>query len=450
MRAAESENLEYKTSLSEEKDAVVSIAAFATAGGGTIVFGLDPSGQPVGVTIGANTLENLANIIKRNTDPPQFPSISEHVQDGKTIIQVEVYKSPEVPVFAYGRPYKRVGRTNQRLSSVEVKRLSVESQGMTWDMLPCAAATEADIAPELVKQYVDDVDHVRGLRFPETLSTHDVLSKLRLLEGDTVTRAAILLFGKDPQGFLPQSALRCARFRGVDNQDFLDMKVFAGSLSSLITEGMLFVERHTSTAVEISGWRPDRVEKGEYPAEAIREALVNAICHRDYADTGNVQVRIFDDRLEVWNPGILPEGWDVGLLRQSHPSKPRNLRIADCLYRVGIIEQWGTGTQRMIRECVENGLPEPEFEESGGFFVVRFSKAVSPVPSDTSGIKERQARALALMARQGSISRSEYAVLNAVTVRTASSDLRDLVDRGMIAPLGKARGRSMRYSAGDG
>ena len=438
----ESQNVEWKTSLSDVKAAIQCVAAFASTGGGTLIFGVDPSGKVKGVTLGHNTLENLANDIKRNTDPPQFPGITTEMLDGRQVIIVEVSKSPEVPVLALGRGYKRVGRTNQQLTSVELRRMSLASMRMTWDMLACPYAALDSIDEKAVGQYVNLLKQKRGLEIQNAESIQDVLRKLHLLDSEEIRNAAILLFGKDPNHFFPQAQLRCARFRGTDSVDFLDMKAFEGNLFDLLTQATLFVERHTSTAVDFSADRLYRKETGEYPPEAVREALVNAICHRDYCDTGNVQVRVFDDRLEVWSPGLLPAEVTLESLKGPHQSKPRNIRIADCFYRVGLVEQWGTGTNRMVTECLDWRLPEPEFQEIAGCFVVSLRKAAVQVMA-LEPVNERQERALAFIESRGSISRSEYATLTGTHLKTASRDLKSMVDKGLLSAAG--HGRYARY-----
>lgn len=444
----ELQNVEWKTSLSDLKAAVQCIAAFASTSGGTLVFGVDPSGEVTGVTIGRNTLENLANDIKRNTDPPQFPSITQESEGGKSVVLVQVSKSPEVPVLAYGRGYKRVGRTNQQLSSSEIRKVSLESTGTTWDMLVCPSAVMESIDGEAIRLYKSELRQKRGLDMPNAESVPVVLEKLHLLESGHLKNAAILLFGKDPDRFFPQAQLRCARFKGTDSVDFLDMKAFAGNLFYLLDQAALFVERHTSTSVEFAADRLRRKETDEYPPEAVREALVNAICHRDYTDTGNVQVRIFDDRMEIWSPGLLPAGLTVESLKGPHQSKPRNIRIADCFYRAGLVEQWGTGTRRMVTECLDWGLPEPEFKEISGCLVVHFGNAKRAVRlPDEGGLNERQTAALALLRQGGSISSPEYAAAYQVSRTTAFRELRAMTSRGLLSLIGRTR--TARYIAED-
>ena len=151
------------------------------------------------------------------------------------------------------------------------------------------------------------------------------------------------------------------------------MKVIQGTIIEQVPEALNFIRRHINVAAKITG-EPAREDVWEYPRKALREAIINAICHRDYEDTGNVQIRIFDDRLEVWSPGMLPPGNTLQSLKGHHESKPRNGLIADCFFLIKYIEQWGTGTNRIISLCKEAGLPAPEFAEQAGCFIVTFKR----------------------------------------------------------------------------
>jgi len=159
-----------------------------------------------------------------------------------------------------------------------------------------------------------------------------VLRQLGLIQDGKLTVAAVLLFGRNPQRLLTQALARCARFKGTTEVHFLDMKVIQGNIIEQVEEVMVFVKRNVRMAAEIKELR--REEKWEYPLGGLREAVVNTICHRDYASSANVQIRIFDDRLEVWNPGDLPEGMTVEDLRRQHESKPRNKLIANAFFLI--------------------------------------------------------------------------------------------------------------------
>jgi len=245
---------------------------------------------------------------------------------------------------------------------------------------------------------------------------------------------------------MPQSVLRCARFKGDDTVHFLDMKVIEGSVIDQVEEAMAFVRRNTSMAVKMEG-KPERTEQWEYPLDAVREAITNAVCHRDYADTGNVQVRIFDHGLEVWNPGTLPAGLTVGDLRRNHESKPRNKLIARVFFLIRYIEQFGTGTGRMIEECRRAGMPEPQFEPRGSSFRVIFRKAI-PVERRfaEAGLNERQVKALSLIAERGQITLAEYAQLVKMPKRTLQRDLQGLAKKGLLVKHGT--GKATWYERG--
>ena len=187
-----------------------------------------------------------------------------------------------------------------------------------------------------------------------------------------LTNAAVLLFGKNPQRFFIQSETRCARFKGLKPLEFIDMKVFGGNIIDQRENALEFVKEHIRLHAEIKG--TERVERWEYPIEAIREAITNAICHRNYETASNVQIRIFDDRIEVWGCGPLPEPLTPEDLKREHKSILRNPQIGKSFFLIKFIEQWGTGTNRMIEQCLGHGLPEPLFEEVAGDFVVTFRK----------------------------------------------------------------------------
>ena len=185
-----------------------------------------------------------------------------------------------------------------------------------------------------------------------TTSPSPVLEKLGLLSHEHLSRAAILLFGVHPQQFIDQSEIRCARFKGTQPLHFLDMQVIDGASIDHVPAALEFIQRHMRLTAETSPAHIERQERWEYPLDALREALVNAVCHRDYRASGNVQVRIFDDRLEIWSPGLLPEGVTTADLSQIHNSYPRNQRLARVFFLLRYIGQWGTGTLRM-RGCVK-------------------------------------------------------------------------------------------------
>lgn len=441
---SESETVEWKRSPGEWKEIVVATAAMASLHGGQICIGVEPSGRVCGVELGKGTLEDLANKIAQGTSPRVIPSISSIKRDNKTIVVVSVPESTPKPVYAFDRPYRRAGKTNQRLSQEEAMRLFMSSRGVTWDQSTLTDATVAeDIDPALVRRFLLAARSERRWEVPDETAADLVLRQLGLTQNSKLTVAAILLFGRNPQRLLTQAMVRCARFKGTTEVHFLDMKVIQGTIVDQVEEVMAFIKRNTRMAAEIKGLQ--RAEKWEYPLEGLREAVVNAICHRDYASSANVQVRIFDDRLEVWNPGDLPEGMTVDDLRHPHESKPRNKLVANAFFLIKYIEQFGTGIQRILDDCRAQERPEPDFVVEGHTFRARFTPGLS-VSKDEGRVKlsERERKALEYIRNQGQISRREYARQMGVSHETAKRDLRKLLNKGVLSM--RRAGRSTVYT----
>ena len=266
----------------------------------------------------------------------------------------------------------------------------------------------------------------------------------RLNALNQLTIAALLLFGKNPQRFLLQAKVRCARFKGDNEVQFIDLKVIEGDIIQQVEDAMAFVRRNTSMAAKIDEGALERKEQWEYPLDAVREGITNAVCHRDYADSGNVLVKIFDDRLEVSNPGGLPVGLTVEDLKNPHESRPRNKLVADAFFLIKYIEQFGTGIGRMFEECRRVGVPEPQFQCRPESFRIVFQKPVL-LEARLGELKltERQMKGVCHVQEHGRITRREYEKVASVTTATAKRDLSELVKDQVLVQRGK--GRSISY-----
>jgi predicted HTH transcriptional regulator len=210
---------------------------------------------------------------------------------------------------------------------------------------------------------------------PESTSKNivDILERLGLRVNGSLLNAAFVLFGKKFMPYYPQCQLRLARFKGRDKSEFLDHKQIRGHAFYLLEEATTFFHRHLAISGKFEENRMERIDKPVLPTLALREALVNAICHRDYSLPGGaVSVAIYDDRAEIWSDGTLPFGLKPEDLSREHTSKPRNPIITDVFFRRGLIEQWGRGTQKIIELCENSGAPTPEFNELAGTLRVRF------------------------------------------------------------------------------
>lgn len=433
MGKGESENREYKTSLGEWREIVESVAAFATSKGGVIQIGITPDGQQEGVQLGRGSIEDLVNKIKLNVDPPQYPSLTIEGNETSAVITLTIVESPLKPVWAFGRPLKRVGRTNQQIAPQETQRLIESTTGRTWDAFTCGEFKLGELNREAVEDYLK-----RAGQSPDS-NSKTVVENLGLLTSRGIANGAVLLFGRNPQRFFPDAQVKCARFKGTSSVDFMDERTLDGSVISQLEAALAFIERNTQRSIVITGKAAHDVVP-EYPLEAVREALANAICHRDYAMPGTVQVRIYDDRLEVWNPGPLPSEISVDDLYREHPSYPRNRKLALAMHRARLIEQWGTGTLRIIAACKSTGLPDPEFVSEMGTFIVRFKKVVKAgdLPN-IYGLTDRQIQLLVHIRTNRSITVKEYQSIFQLSTRQAIRDINKLIERGIIVRAGKAR-----------
>ncbi len=333
------------------------------------------------------------------------------------------------------------------MSKDEYERLILEKhrEKLYFDSVICKEATLKDIDKEKIKDFLKEAKSERSLDIDEDTPPEEVLMRLKLVRDMELTNAAILLFGKNPQEFLDQSEAKCTRFKGKDvTGEMIDLKPASGNIIDQVKEIEKFIFNHISLRAWIEPGKIERQEKWEYPPKAIRETLVNAIAHRDYKSSSKVQVRIFDDRIEFWNPGRLPDGWTVETLKRKHESKPWNPLIAKTFFWMKYIEEVGTGTNKIIQWCKEFGLPEPDFEFTGTCLVVTLRKSkITKEYLKELELNERQIKAIEYIKQYGSITRKTYCEICEVEKTLAHQELSDMVDKRIIAMVGK--GRSVHY-----
>lgn len=443
IKKGESQYIEFKDSLGLRKETGETASAFSNTKGGTILIGISDSGNAIGIDVGKRTLEDLANYLKMNTDPPVYPEINLHNVGGEDIIEVKIKESEEKPVFFKNHAFKRVSKTNQRISTSEIRTLAREERvRLSFDELICEDASLEDIDEVKVREFLKKARYERRLELNTEITVKESLEKLGLLREGKLTNAAILLFAKNPQKYFLQAETRCARFKGTKPLEFIDMKVFAGCIIDQREAALEFIKEHIKLHAKIVG--TERVERWEYPIEALREAITNAICHRDYEIKSNVQIRIFDDRIEIWGCGPLPEPLTTEDLKRKHRSILRNPLVGKCFFLIKFIEEWGTGTNRIIEWCLKHGLPEPIFEEVSGSIVVILRKEISADFLREKGLNERQIKAAYYVVEKQAITNKEYQELFAISKRTATSDLSDLVNKGIFKKTGTGK-RDLRY-----
>ncbi|MCB4757159.1 MAG: putative DNA binding domain-containing protein [Elusimicrobia bacterium] len=369
LRKGESDRVEFKESLDDE--ALESISAFANSKGGTVLIGVSDKGVVKGIMTGKETLRNWANQIAQATRTHvHFQRVS---VDSKTVIVIRVDESAVKPLPCRGRYFVRVGNSNRQLTEDDITRMVLKKIGASWDEIIEPRATWSDLDPTQIETFRVMCNKKKRRPIPERESDKTVLEKLKLTENGKILRGAILLFGKDPQRFYPSSLVKIGRFR--PGNVIADDKEIRGSLFTQVEEIMVYFREHLQTRFEFHG-QPARDVIWEYPLEALREAVTNSVCHRDYLDYANTQVRWYDENIVVVNPGELLPPLSPEQLKINHVSRPRNRKIAEMFYYAGSIERWGGGTTMIVAECKKAGLPEPDFEEKQGCLWVTFKKKV--------------------------------------------------------------------------
>ena len=266
------------------------------------------------------------------------------------------------------------------------------------------------------------------------------------LEWHEVTNAAILLFGKNPRRFFNNVQVHCLHFHGTEKRKpIASQQSYEGRLIEVIDEAVEFVLGKIDRRVGTHAESTQAPVTFEIPRPVIVEAIVNAVAHRNCDHNGFVQVILFADRIEVWNPGELPPGLTPDMLRQPHGPIPRNPLIAEPLFRIKYAEKVGTGTTDMIADCRAAGLPEPDFEQRGPHFVVTLWRDwLTDEVLAGMNLSERQKYAVAHVKAKGRITNKDYRELTGAIIRTATRDLEDLVTKGVLAKVGTT-GRSTHY-----
>lgn len=247
-------------------------------------------------------------------------------------------------------------------------------------------ATLADLDPSKIKEFLNLAKAKRGFPLPVNSASKLVLTHLNLFANNRISNAAILLFGKKPQRFFITSEIKCAHFHGTDvRKPIPSYQVYKGDVFQLVDQAVDFVLSKINVSVgtrELSNQVPIEYE---LPRGAVTEAIVNAVAHRDYTSNGSVQVMLFKDRLEIWNPGHLPFGLSTAKLRHPHNSIPANPLLAEPMYLAGYIERMGTGTSDIIRLCKEKGLKAPQFIQEEAFRTVIWRTHTGEATGEVTG-----------------------------------------------------------------
>jgi ATP-dependent DNA helicase RecG len=432
----ETQNVEFKSNWRDEYLKVIS--AFSNSDGGVLYVGLDDDGKPVEVKKIRKLLEDIPNKIRNKLGV--IPSVEVENYEDKEVIKITV-RSQAAPISYDGRYYLRSGSTNLELQGNELVDFLLKKHGRGWDEITEVDSGLQDISDETIEKFKG---YARD-RIPSIASERDnkaILEKLNLISNNKLKRAALILFGKNPQKFYPSAHLRIGKF--LSETDILTSDIVRGNLFEQL-ENSLEILRTKYLLSEIKFEGIHRREILEYPHRALRESILNALIHRNYLGSSAVQVRVYDDRIVFMNEGKLPPEVPVEKLKMQHLSKPGNTLLADVFYKAGFIESWGRGTLEIVDKCLKQNLPEPEFiEEFGVFQVVLYKSRWNEETLKKAGLNDRQVKAVFYTRKNGKITNKEYIDLNGVSKATATRDLKELTAKNIFKQHG-IKGQGLFY-----
>lgn len=425
----EGKSLDFKESAQSPLGILKTIVAFANTAGGIIVLGVeDKTKKVVGIENSLKEEERLTNIISSSIAPLIIPDIEIQTYRGKEIILIHV---PHVVGPYYLKDagpekgvYMRLGSTSRTVDATMLQSLKLFAKNISFDQLPYIyekSALDWDFINKVFSKVNKKVTELKAEGL-ELITKHSD-KKFPSIGG-------IILFGIDRTRIFPDAIVRCARFLGTDRTNILDSTDIESYPMLALEEAIRFIERNTSVKSEIG--RIYRTDIPEYPPIAIRESIINAILHADYAIRGTtITVAIFDNRIEITNPGGLIFGQTLPRAL-SGSSVIRNSVIAHTFRELKLIERWGSGLQRIIDACAQRGLEHPKFEDSGTEFRVTLYNEKSREPE----LDKSQKELLAYLKKKEKITTKEAAKLWKITSRNALDRLKHLAELGLIKKVG--------------
>jgi ATP-dependent DNA helicase RecG len=459
----ESEHLEFKSGDLSLDGIGATVCAFLNSQGGTLVVGVDARGHPRPVQGGAEEKAlAIRDFLQEQVSPMAPWSVEVEEYPVGEVITVDVPRGMDRPYVCRGTIFLRRGGATVPADASMVRRL-VQGQYVQptrWERLPALGVELAELSAEEIRQTVTLAQQTRNYRFRQPNVAEEVLADLGLLRQGQLTNAADVLFGRNPGPRLPQTRIRATVFAEDKGGDFIDDRVLEGCAFALLEQVFAFVQQHIRIEARFGAGKPARQgrphyprpprvkpsrlrppgqlareDRPQYPFDALRGGLINAIIHRDYAMvSGGMAVGIYPERIEIWNSGRLPEGLEVGDLKRTHPSLPANPDMAHVFHLRGLIERIGRGTLKIVEQCKEFGLPSPEWKvaPSGITLVFRGAKQVK-------SLNERQKELLGRLEPGQTLKPRDYydQMEGSVSQRQAQRDLSDLERGGWLRQEGE-------------
>lgn len=450
VKRGESETLEFKKSTGLLSAAVQTVCAFLNSDqGGTVLIGVTDDKKIIGQTISDATKKEIAQ--EFNKIEPHVSPVVDYipVAANRYVIALVVKSGPRAPYVYDGRPFIRSQSITRKMTQEKYEQLlhGRRHSTVSWESLTTNDCIMSDLDKKRIRQIVNmAVTEKRLTDLAINAGETEILKKFNLIVDGQLTNAAVVLFCKNEQKQFIQATIKLARFRGSDKSEFIDNRTMRGNIFDLYERAAIFLDNYLPIAGKIEEGNPLRVDTPAIPFKALREALINAFCHRDYSSrSGSIDIAIYDDRVEIVNAGPLPSDIKVSELSKKHQSYPRNPLIANVLYACHMIERWGRGTLDMIELCKQAGNKPPKFEESTGSFSVIFAlrepisrTVLAPAPSVK--LTERQQEIMKIL-KQGPLDRKQ--IIDEMTgkpaVRTVQRELRNLNKLGLIVSEGKGK-----------
>ena len=456
--SGESVNVEYKVTVPKDSAKYMkTVVAYANGRGGKIIFGVDDKTlEVVGMDTDSifQTIDAITNAISDSCEPTILPDITLQTVEDKTVIVVEIFPGKMRPYYIKSKgmvsgTYVRSAGTTRPVADYMLKELILEGQNRYYD---CEVCEGLIVTPE-------DIEHLCAEM--KTTALRNTLTEGEKLKVKDVTQNVLLSWGvltEKDGAIVPTNAyalltgqarfqpvIQCAVFKGKDRAYFVDRREFEGSIQDQMEAAFQYVLEKINRGMRIQGMY--RQDMYELPVDSVREMIANSVAHRSYLEPGNIQVALFDDRLEVTSPGMLLNGVSIKKMKEGY-SKPRNRAIASAFAYMKIIEKWGSGIPRILRECSEYGLPEPEFIDFDGDFRVNMYRQLpekdwshtDDTKRDTNDtISGNDTKILSLIRENPSITQAELKERLQVSIVTVKRLMADLQKRGLIERQGSSR-----------
>jgi len=427
-KMSENQNIEYKSNWHD--DYMKWVCGFANAQGGIIYIGKDDNGSVLNVENYKKLIDDIPNKIRNSMGISVEINLLE--EDDKKYIEIITHPY-SVPISLRGRYYYRSGSTKHELTGASLNEFLLKKVGKTWDDAVEPRASFEDIDKQTVELFLQESEASGRLPESKGFSIFQLLEKLRLLENGKLKRAAIILFAKYPAKFYPNTFVKIGRF-GKDDTDLLFQENEEGNIIVLLY-AVLKQLHHKFLTRKVSFEGLKRFETNEYPINALREVILNALVHRNYMGAPT-QIRVYDNKIVFWNEGGLPQGLSIKDLKGFHNSQPRNMLTADVCFKGGYIDSWGRGIQKIFTSCKDAALPEPDIIEFQNGLMVTLFNGLSIKNQPNTELNPRQIKTITFLKENGRITNKEYQILNDTSERTATRDLSDLVKKNILKNSG--------------